>query len=190
VIASIAITVFSLLGIASITGHLPGALAEAQPAVEASAQYPVQVQARTQLPAQAPANMAELSIPAAVRAVNAGTVAHKAVCTNCGVVESVRAVETQGSGTGLGAILGGLGGAIVGSNIGAGNGRTAMTLLGGGAGAYAGNEIEKNNHRRVTWQTRVRMDNGIVRTLTTSHEPQFAAGSKVRIVDGQLLARA
>lgn len=190
VIASVTITIFSLLGIASITGHLPSALADTKPATEAATHLAAQPAA--QATAQAPAQASTAQAPATVTAGthSAATPAHKAVCADCGVIESVRAIETQGSGTGLGAVLGGLGGALLGNNIGAGNGRTAMTILGGGAGAYAGNEIEKNSRRHVTWQTRVRMDNGTLRTLSTSHEPQFAAGSKVRIVDGQLVARA
>lgn len=148
VIAAIAVTIFSLVGIAGITGHLPSALA----------------------------------------GLTSSEIAAK-TCAECGVVESVRAVEVRGSGSGVGAVLGGLGGALVGNTLGRGNGRTAMTIIGGGAGAYAGNEIEKNSHRHTVWQTRVRMDNGSVRTLTTQYPPDLGAGSKVKVVDGQLVAR-
>ncbi len=162
VIAAIAVTIFSLLGIAGITGHLPGALAQ----VAATAQAP----------------SAEGMAP--------GDKLAAAACAECGVVESVHAIETKGSGSGVGAVLGGVGGAVLGNMIGAGNGRTAMTLIGGGAGAYAGNEIEKNGKRHTVWQTRVRMDNGTVRTITTHYQPEFGAGSKVKVVDGQLVARS
>ncbi|HEX8964665.1 MAG TPA: glycine zipper 2TM domain-containing protein [Rhodocyclaceae bacterium] len=158
VVAAIAVTLFSALGIAGITGHLPGAFA--------------QVAARQAGDKDgAPGPLAA------------------ATCAECGVVESVHAIETKGSGSGVGAVLGGVGGAVLGNMIGAGNGRTAMTLIGGGAGAYAGNEIEKNGKRHVVWQTRVRMDNGTVRTITTRYQPEFGAGSKVKVVDGQLVAR-
>lgn len=113
----------------------------------------------------------------------------KAVCLNCGVVDSVRAVEAKGSGTGLGAVAGGVAGALVGNQIGAGNGRTAMTIIGGGAGAYAGNEIEKNVRHSTVWQVRVHMDDGSERTLTLHHQPELDAGSKVKIVGGQPVLR-
>lgn len=149
VIAAIAVTIFSLIGIASITGHLPDASAGLTPAA---------------------------------------TVAEK-TCAECGVIESIRPLEVRGSASGVGAVVGGLGGALVGNTLGRGNGRTAMTIIGGGAGAYAGNEIEKNSNRHTVWQTRVRMDNGTLRTLTTQHQPDFAVGSKVKVADGQLVAR-
>ncbi len=153
IVAAIAITVFSLLGIASITGHLPGALAGQPASAEVAA-------------------------------------AQAAPCAECGVVEAVRAIQTRGSGTGFGAVLGGLGGAVLGNTLGRGNGRTAMTIIGGGAGAYAGNEIEKNGNRHTLWQTRVRMDDGTLRTLTTQFQPEFGVGSKVKLVDGQMVPRA
>lgn len=149
VIAAIAVIIFSLVGIAGITGHLPGASAGLPPA---------------------------------------GTVAEK-TCVECGVIESIRPIEVRGSGSGVGALVGGLGGALVGNTLGRGDGRTAMTIIGGGAGAYAGNEIEKNSNRHTVWQTRVRMDNGAARTLTTQRQPDFSVGSKVKVVDGQLVAR-
>lgn len=149
VIAAIAVTIFSLIGIAGITGHLPNASAGSAPAGEVAAK----------------------------------------TCAECGVVESMHPVEVRGSGSGVGAVLGGLGGALVGNTLGRGNGRTAMTIIGGGAGAYAGNEIEKNGHRHTVWQTRVRMDNGTLRTLTTRYQPEFGVGSKVKVVDGQIVAR-
>lgn len=154
IVAAICVTLFSLIGIATMTGHLPGAMAgvdEKSPATQSAAKL-----------AAAP-------------------------CADCGVIESVRAVEVKGSGSGTGAVIGGLAGALVGNNMGRGHGRTAMTLIGGGAGAYAGNEIEKNSNRHMVWQTRVRMDDGSLRSFSTRNQPDLGVGAKVRVTGGQVV---
>lgn len=110
-------------------------------------------------------------------------------CAACGVIESINAVEVRGSGSGMGAVLGGVAGAVLGNSMGSGSGRTAMTLIGGGAGAYAGNEIEKSSRHQIVWQTRVRMDDGSLRKLTTATQPELPVGAKVKLVNGQLVPR-
>lgn len=110
--------------------------------------------------------------------------AAKMVCNLCGVVESVRLVEHKGEGSGLGAVAGGVAGAVLGNQLGNGNGRTAMTLIGAGGGAYMGNEMEKNSKRSSSYQVRVRLDNGAVRTLYQRDVPSIAAGDRVRIANG------
>lgn len=111
-------------------------------------------------------------------------------CRVCGTVVSVRAVETKGQGSGIGAVAGGIAGALLGNGMGQGNGRTAMTVLGGAGGAYAGNEIEKNTHKSVSYRIRVRMEDGRVRTLYQRDPPAVAAGDNVKIVDGTVVQRS
>ncbi|MCK9990460.1 MAG: glycine zipper 2TM domain-containing protein [Rugosibacter sp.] len=108
------------------------------------------------------------------------------VCNDCGEIVSIRRIETAGQGSGVGAIAGGVAGALLGNQMGAGNGRVAMTLLGGAGGAYAGNTVEKNMHKRSAYQIRVRMDNGKLRTVTQHETPDFRAGDRVRIKQGAL----
>lgn len=117
-------------------------------------------------------------------------------CANCGTVESVVAVERQGQvngvavgGTtvGLGTVAGGVVGGLLGNQVGGGNGKTAMTVLGVAGGAYAGNTIEKNMKKVTVYQTRVRMHNGSVRTL--EHGSAIAVGSRV-VVEGNTLRPA
>ncbi|MCK9283692.1 MAG: glycine zipper 2TM domain-containing protein [Rhodocyclaceae bacterium] len=155
IVAAVTVTLFGLVGIAGITGHLPSALAGAD---------------------------AEQKVEATQKKL--------AACYECGVIESVRAVEVKGSGSGMGAVIGGVAGALLGNGMGQGNGRTAMTLVGGGAGAYAGNEVEKNSNRHLIWQTRVRMDSGAVRTVSTRTQPDLGVGAKVKLIDGQLVPQA
>ncbi len=165
VIAAIAVTVFSLLGIATLTGTLPLAHSEAGTASSI---------------AKAP----QETLPES----GTGSAGHDrtvaSACRYCGVVESVNLVEMKGQGSGVGAIAGGVAGALVGNSIGQGNGRTAMTLLGGAGGAYAGNEIEKNTHKTSSYRIRVRMENGALRTLYQRNPPAVAAGDHVKIVGG------
>ena len=52
------------------------------------------------------------------------------ICSTCGRVESVQAIEQAAPATGVGAVAGGVLGAVVGNQIGTANGRTAATVLG------------------------------------------------------------
>ncbi len=163
VIAAITVTVFSLLGIATLTGTLP--LAHSETASSAA--------------------MGE-SFAAKHGSENGKrNLAAASACHNCGVVESVRMVEVKGQGSGIGAVAGGVAGALLGNGVGQGNGRTAMTLLGAGGGAYAGNEIEKNTRKSASYQIKVRMANGSIRTLYQREQPALADGDHVKIVDGR-----
>ena len=56
-------------------------------------------------------------------------------CGNCGVVEAINAIEVKGEGGYLGLVGGGVAGAVLGSQVGNGNGRTAAQLLGAVGGA-------------------------------------------------------
>ena len=111
-------------------------------------------------------------------------------CASCGIIESIRAAEMQGDGSGLGAVAGGLTGAVVGSQFGSGNGRTLMTIAGAAGGAYAGNAIEKNVKKKTVYRITVRLDDGGARTVTHAQQPAFAVGERVRIVNGAGLERA
>lgn len=102
-------------------------------------------------------------------------------CTNCGVIEAVRAVQQKGQGSGVGAVAGGVLGGVVGNQMGKGSGKTAMTVLGAIGGGLAGNEIEKQHKSVTVYEVRVRMDDGSERTFTRNTEP--APGTRVQ-VDG------
>lgn len=164
VIAGVSVTVFSLLGTAAITGHLPAA--------QAAAFAPA---------AKQPLSTADKPNQVAAATKNAGRYA----CNACGTVAAVHATEIKGQGSGLGAVAGGVTGAILGTQIGNGNGRTAATLLGAAGGAYLGNEIEKNTKAVTRYTVTVRMSDGSVRTFQRS-APEFAVGQKVRVEGGTL----
>lgn len=111
-----------------------------------------------------------------------------AACASCGVVEGISATRTEGHGTGIGAVGGAVAGGVVGNQFGAGNGRTAMTLLGALGGGLAGNSVEKHLRSTTAYSVRVRMDNGKTRYFTYHEAPPFQQGQRVRIEHGALAA--
>ena len=158
IVAALSVTLLSLTGVAALTGHLPSA---------AAASEAVGLAKRDESAA------ADKDVGATVPA-----------CTACGVVQSVRVVQSRGTGSGLGAVAGGVLGAVLGHQVGQGNGRAAMTVVGAGGGAYVGNEIEKDAKRSTSYEISVRLDNGRIRVLYQRGMPTVEAGDRVRIVDG------
>ncbi|MCW7539362.1 glycine zipper 2TM domain-containing protein [Aquabacterium sp. A7-Y] len=108
------------------------------------------------------------------------------VCRNCGVIESVQAVQHKGEGTGLGAVTGGVVGGLLGNQVGKGNGRKAMTVVGAVGGGFAGHEIEKRARSVTVYKVRVRMDDGSLRTVTQKQAP--AVGQRVTVQGHKLRA--
>jgi len=176
-IAGIAVIIASMLGIAAMTGLLPQSQAvsvESKPVAPAQAHRDGKTAPRTQTGAAKIASVPGTAAAGATR------------CDECGVVDTIRAVETKGQGSGVGAVAGGVVGGILGNQVGGGRGRTAMTVVGAGAGAYAGNEVEKNMNKSVSYEVRVRMDDNTYRTIRTP-QPGVGVGQRVKIRDGQLV---
>lgn len=169
-IAAISVIIFSVFGVATMTGLIPTAQSNA-----------VQQESRPKIESQSVRRPAKSARAAPTRIA-------ATACDNCGVVDAINAVEVKGKGTGLGVIAGGVTGALIGNQIGRGNGNTVATIAGAASGAYAGSEIEKNMKKSVRYQVRVRMDDGTYRTLYQSAAPAFAVGEKVKVVNGQVVA--
>lgn len=110
-----------------------------------------------------------------------------APCATCGVVESVTPFEKKGEGTGIGAVGGAVVGGLLGSQVGGGNGKKAMTVIGAVGGGLAGNEIEKRQRATTMYSVKVRMDDGTTRTITQSTAP--TVGQKVTVDGQQIKAR-
>jgi outer membrane lipoprotein SlyB len=103
------------------------------------------------------------------------------------VVESVKEVEQKGESTIAGPLLGGIAGAVLGHQVGSGRGKTVATAVGAGAGIFGGKAIEEKVRATKHWETKVRMDDGSTRTVSSESEPSWHAGERVRVVDGQVL---
>lgn len=163
IVAAVAVTLLSLTGVAAMTGLLPKALATTDKNDNSMTQ--------------------EKAPPARHEHVQTAAAAS---CESCGTVESVRRVEHKGSASGLGAVAGGVAGALIGHQFGAGNGKTVMTVAGAGGGAYLGNEVEKDVKKTQVYQIHVRMNDGSSRTLTQHEAPSVNAGDRVRVSNGAI----
>jgi len=186
-IAGIAVIIASMLSIAALTGILPQAQSQSvgeraagggagKTAANSSEKNASSKTASANTAVKTPAN--KTTPPPAVAAAR---------CTDCGVVDSVRAVEVKGEGSGLGAVAGGVVGGILGNQVGGGRGRTAMTVVGAGAGAYAGHEVEKTMKKNVSYEIRVRMDDNSYRSFRSA-QPDVGVGQRVKVRDGQLVS--
>lgn len=107
-------------------------------------------------------------------------------CSNCGNVESVRTVTQRAEGSGLGAAGGAVIGGLLGNQVGGGTGRTIATAAGAIGGAVVGNQVEGNIKATTSYEVRVRLDDGTLRTFRQNSQPQWRSGDRVRIVKGRL----
>jgi hypothetical protein len=100
--AGMAIILFCAAGIAAIVGWIPASIGGIgnSPGLAAAAARP----------AGAKTHMA----PVQVQVLVASNAPARAKCTECGVVESTREIDTRGEGSGLGAV----GGAVLGGVLG------------------------------------------------------------------------
>jgi len=108
-----------------------------------------------------------------------------------GRVNNIEVFQTQpppAQASGLGALLGGVAGAVVGHQFGGGSGRDAATVVGAFGGAIAGNSIEKNRNPTVgqAYRVTVQMDTGGARAYDLPSTGDLRMGDRVRVQNGQL----
>lgn len=173
-VAAVALTIFSLLGSAAITGLIPNAHSEKLglvPGLTTNATG-----------AAMPNSPSKSNSNADKSKVRPNTESNKRlVCNSCGTIVSIRTVEQEGDGSGLGAVAGG----VIGNQMGKGN--TLMTVPGVSGGAYTGHTIEKRMKTNTAYVIKVHMDNGSYRTITQYSEPQYAVGDQVSLRSGQMI---
>ncbi len=107
-------------------------------------------------------------------------------CGNCGNVESIRTIATRAQGSGLGAAGGAILGGLLGNQVGGGHGRQLATVAGAVGGAVVGNQVEGNMKANHSYEIRVRLDDGTLRTFHQQSVPQWRTGDRVRVVKGSL----
>ncbi|HZW21788.1 glycine zipper 2TM domain-containing protein [Noviherbaspirillum sp.] len=210
--AAISVMLVSLTGVAAITGLIPNSHSTAAPAAAPVAAAPAtagapaalvdsKTEAKTALKEEeepAPAKrasatrtaQAEQPRPRRTYSEPAPKVVQAPACYSCGRVESVQAIQQAAPASGVGMVAGAVLGGVLGNQVGGGNGRKIATVAGAVGGGYAGNEIEKRSRSTTTYQVRVRMEGGEVRTFPYSQQPAWSVGDRVRVVDGQLTSRA
>jgi outer membrane lipoprotein SlyB len=109
-------------------------------------------------------------------------------CGSCGNVESIRQITTRAQGSGVGAGAGAILGGLLGNQVGSGHGRQLATVAGAVGGAVVGNQVEGNMKANHSYEIRVRLDDGSLRTFHQQSVPQWRTGDRVRIVKGGLRA--
>lgn len=204
--AAIAVILFCTVGVAAIMGWIPTSTggnpnrlagstepAAAVPASPVSAlppsalvQQSAPLLAQASPPAYAPPAAPVREEPRVVerKRVAADTPPRSKWCSNCGNVESVRKLTTRAPGSGVGAAGGAVIGGLLGNQIGGGRGRDLATVAGAVGGAVIGNQVEGNMKATTTYEVRVRMDDGSVRTFSRETAPSLRNGQRVRIVNG------
>ncbi|WP_323144723.1 glycine zipper 2TM domain-containing protein [Massilia phyllosphaerae] len=109
-------------------------------------------------------------------------------CGTCGNVESVRTISTRARASGVGAAGGAILGGLLGNQVGGGHGRQLATVAGAVGGAVVGNQVEGNMKATQSFEIRVRLDDGTLRTFHQQSAPRWRNGDRVRIVKGSLRA--
>ncbi len=216
IIAAIAVTLFSAAGIAAIMGWIPTTKSQEPIAAVTNDVVPVPPARMLEPPPAAPAPQSKAAQAPAPRevvraeptpprpvaraepipsvppvtspapAVPSAPAAPKAICYDCGTIESVRQVAAPGEGTGFGAIAGAIGGGVLGHQVGSGRGRDVGTVVGAIGGAIAGHQIEKQVRKSNNYEIDVRMDDGSVKTFTQDTAPGWRNGDRVHTHGGVL----
>jgi outer membrane lipoprotein SlyB len=198
--AAISITVFSAVGVASLTGLVPQSIGSQKgaPTLEIPQDTLTAIEPAITQPAAKPAKkpVHKSSKPRQVEPVANREYAEAPRIEqapqpvvqpgNLATVQAVREVKQPGEHTVLGPAAGGVAGAVVGSQFGHGNGRKVMTVLGALGGAMAGKHIEKQARGTTRWEVEVRHDSGMQETVLSDVAPSFNPGDRVRVVDGRL----
>ena len=181
--AAVAVIVFSLVGVAAVTGYLPGSSAQK---AEPAAALPLSSSAAPAAPSSAPAKQAQARSPKPAQVASAPAAPAKPRCVDCGTVLDVKMVEVKGEGSGLGAVAGGVAGGVLGHEVVDGKNQGIATLAGAAAGAFAGHQIEKHAKTKKRWDVAVRMQDGSTRTVAYAQAPAWKAGDKVRVAGATL----
>ena len=200
IIAAVAITLFSLVGIGAVLGWIPtsvgtpGAastpLAQApeQPAAQPEPAKPVErqpvVRPKPVVRSEPPHLAARAAVPPPPSVVVA------AICRECAVIEEVREVEKAGQASGAGAVGGAVVGGVIGHQMGGGRGKDVATVLGVIGGGLAGNAIEKNAKKTAEYQIVVRYEDGTKGLFTQATPPSWRSGDKVKVINGVIQGRS
>jgi outer membrane lipoprotein SlyB len=139
---------------------------------DAKAEYDAALAAAKARMAAATATPATAAMPAAAPLA--------AGCADCGMVTAVTLKEEAGQGGPIGMIAGGVGGALLGHQIGGGTGKTVATIAGAAGGAYAGKKIEEKMTTRKVWTITVQYPNSTRKSFVFEKDPGFVVGDPVR----------
>ena len=189
--AAVAVMIASGVGVAAMTGMLPGSNAQKgdlQPSAAASGTSPLASAPEAAARSSSSSASQRTSAPQPTRVASAPTAQAKPRCTDCGTVIDVKEVEVRGQGSGGGALAGGVIGGVVGHEVVGGRHQGLATVVGAAGGALAGHEIEKRAKTTKRYDVAVKMEDGAVRVVNFEQMPTWRSGDRVRISDGTLVA--
>ena len=200
IIAAVAITLFSLVGIGAVLGWIPTSVGTPGAASTPLAQAPEQPAAQPE-PAKPVERQPVVRPKPVVRSEPPHVAAHAAVpppppvvvaaiCRECAVIEEVREVEKAGQASGAGAVGGAVVGGVVGHQMGGGRGKDFATILGALGGGLAGNAIEKNAKKTMEYQIVIRYEDGTKGLFTQATPPSWRSGDKVKVINGVIQGRS
>jgi outer membrane lipoprotein SlyB len=211
IVAAIAVTIFSLVGIGAVLGWIPTSSGGApaakvqadvtEPAVQAPEQPKPQAESvkpdtpkrvasqsnpnpKPVAKSEPPQPVAQAVVPPPAPPVVA------AICRECAVIEDVREIEKAGQASGVGAVGGAVVGGVLGHQVGGGRGKDVATVLGAIGGGVAGHQIEKNVKKTKEYQIFVRYEDGTKGMFTQETPPSWRPGDKVKIIDGAIRDRS
>lgn len=167
-VSSIAIVLFSGVGIAAFMGWLPSSYGEQKTETEVVAEV---------APAKS-AHKPHVQAPDSTQSV--------ATCAGCGVIESVQIINDVKKTTGVGIVGGAVVGGLLGNQVGGGRGKDVATVAGAVGGAVAGNEIEKRAGSTRRYEITVRFDDGSSRIFNEANPTEWQPGDQVRVIDGSI----
>jgi outer membrane lipoprotein SlyB len=175
--AAAAVIIAAMVGVAAMTGNLPGSSAQkAEPAAAAPAKPAAAAAAKPAQPGAAKHTQVA-SAPTTAQAASHP----KAHCADCGVVTDVKLVEIKGEGSGVGAVGGAVVGGVVAHEIFDGKNQGLATIAGAAGGALAGNAIEKNVKTKKRYDVSIKMEDGSSKTIAYAEAPAWKAGDKVKV---------
>lgn len=101
---------------------------------------------------------------------------------NYGTVQSVRAVQIEGTKSGIGAVGGGVTGGVLGSMVGGGRGRVLGAVVGALGGAAVGAVAEEGLTKKNAYEITVELDTGEILSVVQEADLQFSPGERVRVL--------
>lgn len=106
-----------------------------------------------------------------------------------GVIESVRTVKIEGTGSGIGAATGAVVGGVAGSTMGGGKGKILTTVIGAVAGGLAGSAVEEKVTEKDGLELTVKLDNGTMVAIVQEADEEFHPGDRVRLLESDGMTR-
>ena len=113
----------------------------------------------------------------------------QAVCSTCGVVQSISPMTQTGTSTGTGAVIGAVVGGVAGNQVGGGTGNKVATAAGVIGGAILGNNIEQNRNSSTWYDVVITMQDGSKQYVSIQNPGSISPGSAVYVNGSNITLR-